>query len=82
MRQNRRIASRTCQTTWDNLSVWAYALLTATTLWGLFLGCAVTAPLDCGPEGTDRYFECSTGEPLDLMPLIEDEAQTEEGGKA
>ena len=39
----------------------------------------------CGneTEGTDSYWECTTGSKLDLTPIIEDEAQvtTKEGNR-
>ena len=42
------------------------------------LACAYVAGAtleDCGVEGADWYWECVTGEELDLTP-VEDEAQT------
>jgi hypothetical protein len=47
--------------------VWLLAL-------ALFCVWAFAAPADCGPVGTDWYYECTTGDALDLT--IQDEADT------
>jgi hypothetical protein len=49
-----------------------------TALFILVVVAAASGLLDwthCGTEGTDAYYECETGEPLDLTP-VQDEADT------
>ncbi len=50
------------------------------TLLCLMLLCASLneKPIECAEyeEGTDMYYECVTGEELDLSPVIQDEAET------
>ena len=55
------------------------AFLVAFTVWALASGAEpyqATEPV-CGVEGTDWYYECTTGDEIDLTPTTpEDEADT------
>lgn len=54
----------------DLLACWLSALAVATGLWACFLAPVLPDPCD-GPVGTDTYYECMTGDELDLTPVEE-----------
>ena len=60
------------------LTLGSVILVTYTVLILLFTGWMLSGPpaqeKDCGIEGTDWYYECTTGEAVDLTPMIQDEA--------
>jgi hypothetical protein len=71
----------------NTLALYSAALTVSTALCialGLATGVIEPYPVQesvCGDEGTDSYWECTTGSELDLTPIYEDEAQTKEGAR-